>query len=129
MNCSKCQAPLPDGARFCEKCGANVAESEQSAPLQQTFVVEGQPSGQSVSVGGWVCRWLINLIPCAGGLVYIIMLFVWAFDTKYDDTSRNWAKAQLIITLIGIVLLAFAVVALFAFGLTNSMVLYDIFGF
>ena len=76
----------------------------QTTPVQSQPVLEAKAEGQSVSLGAWVCRYLINFIPCVGSLIYIVMLFVWAFDKKYDETSRNWAKAQLIITGISIVL-------------------------
>ena len=32
------------------------------------------------------------------------MLFIWSGDTKKEDTFRNWAKAQLIVMAIGLVL-------------------------
>ena len=50
-----------------------------------------------ISIGGWIGRSLIPLIPLVGGIVYLIMLFIWSGDSKKEDTFRNWAKAQLII--------------------------------
>jgi hypothetical protein len=57
-----------------------------------------------ISIGGWIGRSLIPMIPLVGGIVYLIMLFIWSGDKTKEDTFRNWAKAQLIIMAIVIVL-------------------------
>ncbi len=74
-----------------------------------------EPEGQSVSLGVWLCRRLINFIPCVGPLVYLVMLFVWSFDKKYDDTSRNWARSELIFAALGIILSIIFIVAIVSF--------------
>ncbi len=79
----------------------------------------------SVSMWGWIGRYALNLIPLVGGLVYFIMLFVWAFDTKYDDTSRNWAKSMLLLAAIGAVLGLLLVILMFALGLTAADVINE----
>ncbi len=133
MICNKCGGELEDGALFCARCGAQVEtadtstpETENSAenPAQQPEpaaqtpaepetprpnpgpepVFQPKPQGQSVSLGTWICRYAINFIPCVGSLVFLIMLFVWSTDKKYDETSRNWAKANLIFMGISIVI-------------------------
>ena len=38
------------------------------------------------------------------GIVYLIMLFIWSGDTAKEETFRNWAKAQLIVTAITLVM-------------------------
>lgn len=65
-----------------------------------------------VSVGGWIGRCLIPYIPIVGGLVYLIMLFIWMGDETKEETFRNWAKAQLLVMLIalGIVLFLWVLV-------------------
>ena len=40
MFCPKCGAPTADGAKFCEKCGFNLAGLDQSA---------GMPNGASAA--------------------------------------------------------------------------------
>lgn len=62
------------------------------------------PAKQPISVGGWIGRSLIPMIPVVGAIVYLIMLFIWSGDQTKEDSFRNWAKAQLIIMAIGIVL-------------------------
>lgn len=99
-NCPKCGASLNDTATFCTSCGANLTANCAEKK-------------ESISVGGWIGRTLIPYIPLVGGIVYLIMLFIWSGDKKKEDSFRNWAKAQLIVMAIVIVL---AVVVVAAFG-------------
>ena len=65
-----------------------------------------------VSVGAWIGRRLFLLIPCVGPLVYFILLFVWAGDDSREESSRNWAKAQLWVLLF---LMLLSLIAMFLF--------------
>lgn len=68
-----------------------------------------------MSLKEWIIAVLITSIPLAG----IIMLFVWAFSSSdINENKKNWAKAVLIIQLIGIalVVLVYAVLIGFAFA-------------
>lgn len=101
-----------------------TAPSQEAEPQQNTWntysgTVFQQPDakndedeGLPVSLGTWVCRHLIAFIPCVGWLIYIVMLFVWAFDKKYNSTSRNWAKAELIFSAVSIFITAIIAVIL-----------------
>lgn len=71
-----------------------------------------------VSVGGWIGRSLIPLIPLVGGLIYLIMLFIWAGDKTKEESFTNWAKAQLVVMLIGIVIALF-ILLVFGFAIGN----------
>ncbi|MCH5187094.1 MAG: zinc-ribbon domain-containing protein [Oscillospiraceae bacterium] len=95
-----------------EQAAPTQFAAAQVPPVQPQPVLETKAEGQPVSLGAWVCRYLINFIPCVGSLIYIVMLFVWAFDNKYDETSRNWAKAQLIIAGISIVLMVVVLISM-----------------
>lgn len=53
-----------------------------------------------MSVSDWLITMLIMIIP----LVNIVMLFVWAFSNSGNRNRSNWAKANLIMTAIFIVL-------------------------
>ena len=95
--CNNCGTAIQDSAFFCNHCGAQV---------QTGYPAYHRPdSKESISVGGWIGRSLIPLIPVVGGIVYLIFLFVWSGDTKKEDTFRNWAKAQLIVMLVIVVLI------------------------
>lgn len=107
--CNKCGANIADNAPFCPNCGAAV----QQAPAYPAY----QPlMGKTpITVGGWIGRMLIPCIPLVGGIVYFIMLFIWSGDVNKEESFRNWAKATLILTAIGIVLaiICYAVLASF----------------
>lgn len=98
--CSNCGVTLNDNAPVCTNCGA-VFQAEY--PVQQYQA----PAKTPVSIGGWIGRSLIPCIPLVGGIVYLIMLFIWSGDVNKEDSFRNWAKAQLILTaiVIGLVVL------------------------
>ena len=109
--CQNCGTVLADEMQFCTACGnavvaaaAPVAPAPAPAPAPayvppvapvQTYapVVE-QPV--PMSVGGWMARDLIPCIPVVGGIIYLIMLFIWSSDKKKEESFRNWAKSRLI---------------------------------
>ncbi len=64
--------------------------------------------------------WLVTLLIMAVPLVNLIMLFVWALDSKVNPSKSNWAKAYLVI--IGIqILLAIFFIGLFM-GAAKSLI-------
>ena len=89
-----------------------------SAGYTQTINVQAgeQPSEREVSVAQWVGIFCINLIPCVGSLVYIIMMFVWAFGSTPKQSLKNFARAQLIIIGIVIVLVMILTIIMAAVG-------------
>ena len=151
-NCVHCGTALPDEAGFCAVCGnpqsapqpveAPVAQPVVEAPVapQPVYtppvyaapVVPVQPmmappveKKESVSVGGWIGRGLIPCIPIAGGIIYFIMLWVWAGNSKYEDSFRNWAKSQLILMAIGAGVILLLVIILAAAGIGLAEVLEE----
>ena len=54
----------------------------------------------TVSIGDWIITFILMIIP----FVNFIMLFVWAFGSGTPVSKANWAKAQLIFMIIGIIL-------------------------
>ena len=55
---------------------------------------------QTVSMGDWILTMILTGIPLVG----IIMIFVWAFGGNTKPSKRNYARAALILAIIGIVL-------------------------
>ena len=96
--CNNCGTTLNDNVAFCPNCGSNVPAA------YPVYTQPVAPAAQPVSVGGWIGRSLIPLIPLVGGIVYLIMLFIWSGDSTKEETFRNWAKAQLIVMAIVVVL-------------------------
>jgi nucleoside permease NupC len=62
--------------------------------------MENQQQAPVLSTKDWVITLLIRLIPIVG----LVMLFVWAFGSSENPNKTNWAKAMLIMMVIGIVL-------------------------
>ena len=111
--CPNCGTSLNDTATFCHGCGANVPGGAY-APAAQV------PNKEPVSVGGWIGRSLIPCIPLVGGIVYLIMLFIWSGDSKKEDSFRNWAKAQLIVLAI-VVVLVIVIAVVFGASIASMM--------
>ena len=107
--CKNCNCKFDDSVSFCPNCGTSVSGNYPA--------YMGGSSKEPVSVGGWIGRSLIPLIPLVGGIVYLIMLFIWSGDSTKEETFRNWAKAQLIVAAVVIVL---TVILSLVFGATLS---------
>lgn len=95
MLCTKCNSENPEGSKFCQNCGSFLE-------IQQVPVPVPVKREEEVSVGMWIGIFLINIIPCIGPLVYIIMMFIWAFGETPKKALKNFAKANLILILIGV---------------------------
>ena len=114
--CSTCNTPVKDNVVFCPNCGSSVPSSHPAYPRSH--------SKEPVSVGGWIGRSLIPFIPLVGGIVYLIMLFIWSGNKEKEETFRNWAKAQLIVMAITLVLaIVIAVLCVTVFAETLSYLL------
>ena len=57
-----------------------------------------------IGFGNWMITMLLPFIPMIGPLVYMVMLFVWAFGGT-NRTKKNWARAMLIMLIISIIML------------------------
>jgi hypothetical protein len=90
-------------------------------PTYQPVMPQSYAPDEHVSVGGWIGIFCINLIPLIGWLIYIIMLFVWAFGDTKKKTLKNFAKANLVIFAIFFVFGIAAVIfmAIAGFSLTE----------
>ena len=53
-----------------------------------------------ISTHEWIIVHLIMLVP----VINVIMLFVWAFNDKTNLNKSNWAKASLVVWLIGFII-------------------------
>ncbi len=129
--CPHCQAQLTDDTVFCTTCGA-----QQSAPAPAPAPVATQapvapmypypaPPKQVMTVGGWIGRSLIPYIPIVGGIVYLVMLFIWMGDETKEESFRNWAKAQLIVTLIAVGIVVAFFLLMLALGVSLFSAIAD----
>lgn len=58
------------------------------------------PQEKVISIGEWIITLILTAIPLVG----FIMLLVWAFGSNTPPSKANWAKAALIMMVIGIIL-------------------------
>ena len=131
MYCPKCNSENPEGVKFCVNCGNQLDNGvskdnayqnynqnyNQAQPYQQPNYVQppaASTEDEHMTVGGWIGVFCINLIPCVGSLVYIIMMFVWAFGSTPKKSLKTFAKAQLLIMAIAIVLVIILFIIIFA---------------
>ncbi len=144
MICKNCQNSIPDDSNVCEFFGTRIKEPEEqntsssneSAPQERVTPLNNQSfreppkeefnEEEHVSVWQWVGIMAINLIPCVGPLAYIIMMFVWGFGSTPKHSLKTYARASLIMALIGIVLYIILFVIIFAVagginGIMNSI--------
>lgn len=147
--CMNCGYEGQDEALFCVKCGVpfQAQEAQQEAPAPQPAEEPKQQAAseapqyrmppqymppvqqckeEPISLGKWLLYHLIPyaglVVPILGNLVYIVVLFIWAFngtdEAKNNTTFRNWARAQLIFQgvslVLGIILVAFIMFVLFS---------------
>ena len=134
LTCPKCGAAARPARPAVEQPAYRPPVQQQNTPTvpippvqQYSQPVYAQPyfqapvmppvntANEHVSVGGWVGIFCINLIPVLGWLIYLILLFVWAFGDTKKKTLKNFAKATLIGMLIMIILgIAVVVIAAIA---------------
>ena len=136
--CSDCGAQIPDEIKFCTECGKPLNETPQAVPAmasaktygEASVSVKSQPqqtntpdanslfSGDTapargsryavMSVKAYIGYSVLFSIPVIGWAICLIMSF-----TSRSLNKRNFAKAMLILILIGVVL---SVVFYFVFG-------------
>lgn len=145
MVCKNCGAECNNNEKYCSICGALLENEAQDvnygyssnmnnnqepysyqAQQQQYYYQQHveQPNNsvdEHMTVGGWLGRLCINLIPFVGPLIYFIMLFVWAFGYNPKKSLKTFAQAQLILMAIGAVIAIIIVILAFVFvGYTAS---------
>lgn len=78
-----------------------------------------QNNSKIMSYGDWALTIFISSLPLIG----LIMLLIWAFGDEKNIHKKNWAKGNLLIALIGLILVFFF---LFVFGgIAMLAALYD----
>lgn len=109
--CRSCGSTMDDGAQFCRACGASQNTSSAPgpyvAPYQQPASAAapayyGAPAVMAppLSIGDYIVMLIVSGIPFVG----FVMLLVWALGSQTNPNKKNWARAMLIMMLIGIVL-------------------------
>lgn len=88
-----------------ERDEALLSSEEETSETGATPEESGDASSpeSEMTVVGWLWRMCIPIIPCAGIIIYVVLLCLWAFGKKQTEAMRVWAKAALIATAIQLV--------------------------
>lgn len=88
-------------------------QTYNSQPVPPVAPSYGTPDTQPVSIGGWIGVMFLTCLP----IVNLIMLFVWAFSSSTKKSLKNYARAALILALIGVVLVVVVSIILAVSGI------------
>ncbi len=116
MVCKACgRNSANENANYCEYCGASFRENmpfrQESYSViteQPDTRVDNEENEKSISFGNWMGTMLLPFIPIVGIPIYVVMMFVWAFGSDTPQSKKNWARASLIVSVLGIILFIFA---------------------
>lgn len=117
MYCPNCNKTFPDSHVFCDNCGGKLVNGNGNAspqPPVQNYQpapaynpapgyappANKYPTNETVSTIGWVGYFILFAIPLIG----FITMLVLAFGNPKKKSVRNYARAVLIMAVIGIVL-------------------------
>jgi len=65
----------------------------------------------TVSLGEWIITYLLMMIP----IVNLVLLVIWGFGGNANESKANWAKLQLIVIAIGVIMSALFMGSLISF--------------
>lgn len=83
-----------------------------------------QQAERPTSFLSWLGTYGLLLIPVAGWLAFIILLFIWSFSDTTSAAKKNWARATLIFA--GIMLVIFIAYMIYIMGTPEFKQMYDI---
>ena len=107
MFCKKCGGKLESYASHCAFCGEKVEKYDANTNYIKQ---ERNDNNEHMTVAKWIGFTFVNAIPFVGQIIYFVLLFKWAFGSTKDLTLKNYARANLIIIAISIILLVLLVV-------------------
>lgn len=110
MICPICGRTIEEDAHFCPNCGASLRSGFQyEAPRTQApsaeQSAEGKKMSETVSFGNWFGTLILPFIPIVGSIVFFVMLIVWSVKKEGNESKRNWARAELLVSVLVFVML------------------------
>lgn len=104
MYCTKCGREISDTSNVCSYCGTDVryqtvySDSGNYSNSNTTPYIHEDTN--PMTVGNYLVMLLLMCIP----LVNLVLLCIWAFSMDTNVNKKNFARAYLILILIGLVL-------------------------
>lgn len=107
MYCKKCGGKLESYASNCAFCGEPVEKYDAKPKYTKQ---ESHEEASHMTTAKWLGLVFLNAIPLIGQIIYLVLLFKWAFGENKDETLKSYAKANLILLLIAISFLVAGVI-------------------
>ena len=118
-----------DGSEFIPLDGSGIATQENASAQEIAADSAAEITDKTalpMKIKNWLPVFILCMIPC----VNIIMLFIWSFSSKTNQSKRSFAQLSLIFMLIGIILCVAAYFAIRAtFGVSAISLWRDYFTF
>lgn len=103
MTCPMCGREVKNPeANYCDYCGTRLNGMENVVVQTPTETKKQQPR---VSTGVFLGVMLLPMIPMVGWILYLVLLFYWAFASSVEDSRKSFARASLIYSGITLVLM------------------------
>ena len=151
MRCNVCgRQTMNEAANFCDYCGSSLREQNTSSNDSPQFgqgssfpqnepaseiihnqndwipqAAEREQPEKPVSFLDWLGTYGIRFIPVVGWLIFLIMLFIWAFSKDTPQSKKNWARVKLIYTGIALVVIIIFLVIFLNFYIPVYMDIYQ----
>ena len=110
MFCQKCGGKLESYASNCAFCGAPVEKYDDK--MKYVKVEKEEKAYKPMTAWKWIGLSLLPAVPFVGAIIYLILMFKWAFGGTPDLSLKGYARANLLVMLFVIILFA-GLVALF----------------
>ena len=101
MYCKKCGGKLESYASNCAFCGTPVEKYDTNVSYTKQ---EKKLDYEPMTTKKWIGLTLLNCLPGIGQIIYLALLFRWAFGSTKDLTLKGFAKANLILLLVATIL-------------------------
>ena len=102
MYCKKCGGKLESYASNCAFCGTPVEKYDANV----NYIKEEKPEKvKHMSAIKWIGLTFLPVVPLVGALIYLVLMFKWASGRNQDLTLRGYARANLIMMLIAVLLI------------------------
>lgn len=101
MYCKKCGGKLESYASNCAFCGTPVEKYDTNVNYLKE---ESSRVPKHMSGAKWIGLWMLATIPLIGELIYLILMFKWSRKSNQDLTLRGYAKANLFLILISLLM-------------------------
>ena len=103
----------PD-ANYCDYCGTALEDAAYREVQPEQYTTNANtPKTDRVPTGVFLGVMCLPIIPFIGTLVYLGVLFYWAFASSIEDSRKSFARATLIYT---------AAALVFAFVIMGAMI-------